>query len=275
MPIICVNGQYFDSCKPVLLSDNRAYRYGDGFFETILIKNNIIPLEKYHRKRIGKSFELLDYKLPTGITIENIFENIFETCKKNNCTDTVRVRLSFSNGNGGLLETEQYVNYLIEVWPINYIHQDYQLKNLKLGIYKEQMKYNNFISNLKTSSALLFCMASRFAQIKGFDDCIILNHQNNICETTIANIFWIKNNTIFTPPLSEGCVNGVLRTFLLESISNVYEKPCTENALENADEVFLTNAIKGIQPVAQINNKTYVNHLTLELLRKYIRPLFG
>src|SRR5207249_2147893 len=104
---------------------------------------------------------------------------------------------------------------------------------------------------------------------------LLLNVHDRICDATIANVFWIKNGTIYTPPLSEGCVAGVTRRYILEKIQSarhkIQEKVCEIIDLENADEIFLTNAIQGIRWVKQFRDKTYSNIQTRGIYNCYTK----
>ena len=112
-------------------------------------------------------------------------------------------------------------------------------------------------------------MASIYAKEKKINDCLVLNVYDRVCDASIANVLWVKNDMIFTPPLSEGCIAGVMRRYLIEKTQGarhkIQEKVCGVNDLENADEIFLTNAIQGIRWVKQFRNKRYVNRRVKEV----------
>jgi branched-chain amino acid aminotransferase len=120
-------------------------------------------------------------------------------------------------------------------------------------------------------------MAAQYARQHQLTDGLVLNTHNRICDGTIANIFRVHHNTIYTPPLAEGGVGGVMRRYLLDQLPKagyaVQEKICTAEDLEAATEVFLTNALYGIRWVSQFRNKTYQNQLTARLFQEIIKPL--
>jgi branched-chain amino acid aminotransferase len=106
------------------------------------------------------------------------------------------------------------------------------------------------------------------------NDCLIINTENRICDSTIANVFWIKNGTIFTPPLSEGCVAGVMRSHLLTELPlqgyTVEEKTAVADDLVDADEIFLTNAISGLRWVSDFKGKKYGNTISTKIFHSTI-----
>lgn len=272
MSKICFNGLFLDADAPVITAANRGYRYGDGFFETIRVVNNTIPLIVYHKSRIESTVSLLDYSLPNTNNIDTIFEKVLELCSKNNCSNNARVRISFSNGDGSLFDSPTPLHYLVETWPLKDNSYTFNEAGLEVGIFESIKKSTDKYANIKSSSALLYSVAMRFAKKKIWDDAVILNQKDNIIESTIANIFWIKHKSIFTPPLSEGCVNGVMRRFLMEKLS-VVEKYGTLNDLQNADEIFLTNAVRGIRWVKGFNQSRFTNKVAFQIFETFLSKI--
>ena len=147
---------------------------------------------------------------------------------------------------------------MIECFRLNEEATLYIANGLQLGIAEGIAKSNDALANLKSCNALVYAIAARQAKAHKWNDALMLNTAGNIIESTIANIFLVKDNVIYTPPLSEGCIAGVMRRYVMEH-ARVTEHVLTHDALMQADEVFLTNAIKRIKWVAQIANKQYTN----------------
>jgi branched-chain amino acid aminotransferase len=259
MEFVIVNGNIVEKNKTVLFPDDHSYRYGDGLFETMKIVKGNILLEEYHFERLFSGLETLKIKSPVLFTKQKISEQIKELCKKNNCEELARVRLSVSRGSGGLYDCDNKVFYLIESWPLE--QKDLAENGLVIDIFPDARKSIDNFSNLKSANYLPYVMAAIWAKENKLNDALILNQHGRICDSTIANVFWIKDNKIFTPPLNEGCVAGVMRKRILDLRQNIKEKKLTENDLLNADEVLLTNAITGIRWVKQFRDKTYDNKI--------------
>lgn len=271
---ICYNGIYHNETDPVLQAGNKSYRYGDGFFETIKVWKGALVLEGYHQKRIEKSLHLLQYIQPAHLNIRHIFSQAVQLCEKNGCAHAARVRLSFSNGNGGLFDGDDQLQYIIEAWPLEPANNGFNENGLVTGFFRAIKKSRDSYANIKSASALLYAVAANYSKQHRWNDCIIWNQRENICETIIANIFWIKDNRIFTPALTEGCVDGVMRSYLIDQIGTVTETPCRAEDLLGADEVFLTNAIRGIRWVQSVEDAKYKGTLSRELHHQYIQSLF-
>ena len=114
---------------------------------------------------------------------------------------------------------------------------------------------------------------SIFANENGLDNCLLINDDKNVVEALQGNLFMLKGTKLITPPLSDGCLNGIMRKQILsiarktEGIE-VSEESISPFDLQKADELFITNVIKGIQPVTKYRKKEYGNELAGTLLKK-------
>lgn len=274
---ISLNGKMVKADEPVFLSSNRGYRYGDGLFETIKIKNGKILLGEYHFERLFSGLQLLKFELPGLFTRDNLVKGIIHLYEKNNCASLARVRLSVFRGNGGLNDGDTIASYLAECWPLNESQNRINENGLVADIFPDARKSCDIFSNLKSANYLPYAMAARFAKENKLNDCFVLNSAGRIADSTIANIFCIKDGVITTPGLSEGCVNGVMRRHLLAALNDagydVKEQAVTAEDIEMADEVFLTNAISGIRWVKQFRKKTYSNQQTTEIYNRFVKTI--
>ncbi|HTQ66341.1 MAG TPA: aminotransferase class IV [Puia sp.] len=273
------NGDFVPSDKPIITAQNRAFRYGDGIFETIRISNYSIELAAYHFERLFSGIRLLKFDLPSFFTPEFLQKQITELCIRNNHHEDARIRLTVFRGNGGLYDSvNHFPNYIIESQPI--IEKDNQRNRngLHIDIFTDGYKSVDTFSNLKSNNYLLYAMGALYAKANQLDDCIILNNYGRVCETTISNIFCINGKKIITPPLSEGSVAGVMRRHLLKKLQQsgfeVKEEIIETKLLENASEVFLTNAISGIRWVSYFGNCSYKNDLSLQIQKELLKKSF-
>jgi branched-chain amino acid aminotransferase len=125
---------------------------------------------------------------------------------------------------------------------------------------------------IKSNNALLYILAGVHRMQNNLDECIILNQNFSITEAISYNIFAVKNRVLYTPPLDEGCLDGIMRQHIIEiSKQNriaVYEVPLAMNVLLNSDEIFLTNVINGIRWVGAYKAKRYFNTIACLLNEK-------
>ncbi len=274
-----LNGKVRKSNETLIHPDNRAFRYGEGLFETIRLHQSEMPLWNLHWQRLEQSIPLLYFSFPPHFNSEFLKSEVTALANKNKCHDAARVRITIFKGEGGVWETPSTsFNYLIQCWPLENKIFTMNENGLDIGVFTDGWKSSDVFSNLKNNSYLVYAMAAQFARHQKWNEAIVLNQHNRICDTTIANLFFVLNNTIHTPHLKEGCVNGVMRKFLLEQMNKqgmkTEEGSYSIDELLKADEVFLTNAMYGIRWVKQFGNKTYANKLSTGLFQKLIAPLF-
>ena len=256
------NGRIWEEGQAFLPTTDHSYRYGDGLFETMKLGKGDILFKDLHFERLYSGLKILKFNVPTLFIKQSIEEQVKALCKKNNCENLARIRLSVSRGSGGLYDCDNKLSYLIECWPLE--QKGLNQIGLIIDIFPDAKKSIDIFSNLKSANYLPYVMAAIWAKENKLNDALILNQHGRICDSTIANVFWVKDNKIFTPPLNEGCVAGVMRKRILESaILNpdhlVQENILTEDILLQADEVFLTNVITGIRWVKECRNKIYKN----------------
>jgi aminodeoxychorismate lyase len=264
------NGKILKEGVLIAGPDNRGLRYGDGLFETIKVRNGQIILENEHFARLWKGMSVLQFDIPKHFTPDRLHEEIVILTKKNGHENAARVRLAIFRGDGGLYDAKNHTpNYIIQTWAITDGNEEWNNNGLIAGIYGDAKKSCDLLSNLKHNNYLPYVLAALKAKREKWNDAIVLNMHGRICETTIANIFLIKDNIIYTPALKEGCVAGVMRKKIIQEIAtlhwNLVEKEITTDDLFNADEVFFTNCIYNIKWVKRIENKEYINTFTQKI----------
>ena len=170
-----------------------------------------------------------------------------------------------------------HLNYLIQSWELNDADNVFNENGLIIDFYKDAIKHADHFSHIKSNNFLPYVMGAMWAKKSHLNDCILLNPFGNIADTTIANIFVVRDGTVTTPPLSDGPVNGVMRRHLLQCLKAegipVKEVSIKPGEVLQASEVFLTNAIKGVRWVKQIGTSNYGNQLSSFLYKKFVEPL--
>ena len=253
MNYVCLNGNIVSADQPLLTANNRGYRYGDGLFETLKIKNNRIVFEKWHFERLLNGLQLIDLPLPPAINAAKLASDIFQLCEKNDCSQSARVRLSVNSGNG-LIAGPNQPQYIIECETLH--NEDWNEHGYAIDVYRAAKKSCDQFSNLKSANYLPYVMAARFAKDRQLHDALVMNMYERIADSSIANVFIVKGKKLFTPALAEGCVAGITRRWVIKKFGAIETSLIVEDIL-TADEIFLTNAIKGIRQVGQFSDKFY------------------
>jgi len=262
-----LNGHLISVYEPSVAFNNRAFRYGDSLFESIRTCNNKLMFLRDHITRLKLGMTVLRMNVPAEFNTENISEQIIQLLKHNTHAPNARVRLTVFRNEGGFYTPETNdISFLIESTELTGGYQLNQ-KGFWVDTYSDIKKSVNKLANIKTGNALLYVMAGLAKQSMRLDDCFIINENGIICESINSNIFLVKNGTMYTPPLSDGCVAGVMRKQImaLATLNKilVFETSITDYTLSNADEVFLSNSIGGVLWVGQYKQKYYTNKMAV------------
>lgn len=267
------NGHLISLYEPAISFTNRAFRYGDSLFESMLFSNGKIMFIADHVKRLKLSMTTLRMNVPADFNSANIEQLILQLTEHNNIKNDARIRLTVFRNEGGFYTPETNdISFLIEVKQLDTVGYNLNKKGLWVDIYAEIKKQITKISNLKTGSALLYVMAGLTKTSLRLDDCLLVNENGHIIESVNSNVFVIKNGTLYTSPITDGCIDGVMRKQILAIAAQnkilAFEQSLTVHTLTDGDEVFLTNAICGIQWVGQFKNKFYTNQRTVFFVEK-------
>lgn len=257
------NGTLFESNERIFSINNRAFKYGDALFETIRVVNGKLCFLEDHFKRLKEGIELLKMK-SSNISFNDLKRQIEELLVKNNITEGGRVRLTvFREADGFYQPFNEKKAYVIEAKSIECNTFKINDKGLVIDVYNEQIRSTSKLSNIKTTNSIQQILAGIYCNEKGLDECVMLNKHGRIAEAMSSNIFLYKNNNIYTPSLEEGCINGVMRKQVLKIAENlkinIFEGMVNGSMLLQADELFLTNAVKGIYWVESFKEKEYTN----------------
>jgi branched-chain amino acid aminotransferase len=265
------NGEVLKNEGATLSSANRGHLYGDGLFESIRVKNGKAINLEAHFMRMIEGAIALKMRVPNFYTSEFFREKVQELLNASSIDKGGRVRISIDRASGGsYLPESNETTFFIEVYPIN--NNDFELnkKGWEIDLYSTMRKHKSPISNFKTKNALLYVMCGIEAKEKNLDDLLITDPKGGILEGSSSNLFVVSNGVLYTPGLEEGCVGGVMRMTIiniaLENKMKVYESAIMPQNLLAADEVFLTNAIKGIIWASGYRTKRYKNEVSTKLV---------
>jgi branched-chain amino acid aminotransferase len=256
---------------------HRAISYGDGLFETIRVHHGQAPLLHLHIERLMRGLTQMGFDLPSTWGVD-----FFDVEMSKLAPLHARVRITVWRSAGGLyLPENNQPQWLITAKDL--IHPIWQWTNYpnKVGISAQVRLSMDSVSHLKAFNTPRYVIASIEAKKNDWDDIIILNSADRPCESASCNLFWWKDDICYTPPVSEGCVAGVMRHWLIKqqqqnsSWPTIIEQPATIEILHEADEVFLTNSIRGIVPVYEFDGHQKKTSQTRQLFDLALPQMFG
>ncbi|HTD99938.1 MAG TPA: aminotransferase class IV [Mucilaginibacter sp.] len=271
MPLfINFNGEVLAADSKVLAIANRAFKYGDGLFESMRLMKGQLKFADLHADRLQRGMKALKIDGYSQMDTWFLKDKVEQLAQRNKIKHG-RLRLTvYRDAEGLYTPTQNKMGYCLELQPLDEPRYFLNDKGLIMDIFTELPKPTNYLSNIKTCNSLLYVMAGIFKTQNKLDDTFLLNQNGFLCEASSSNIFvWYKSH-LYTPALSEGCVEGIMRQVIIK-LAKQSNIPFTEaqinpDILYEADEVFLTNATKGIQWVMGYGVKRYFNRLSKGLM---------
>ena len=257
-----------------LTVSNRSFLYGDGVFETLKIVNNRILFFEDHYFRLMASMRIVRMEIPMTFTMEYLEEQILNLVDALNFRNAARVRFTvFRNEGGFYLPNDNSISFVIQASKLENIRYKIPKIQFEVDLYKDFIVPSQLLSTLKTANKITHVMASIFAKENQLDSALLINETKNVIEAANGNLFMFTGNKLITPPISEGCLNGIMRKQIM-AIANqldlieVIEAAISPFDLQKADELFITNVIIGIQPITKYRKKEFEVRLANQLLEK-------
>ena len=271
------NGNLIDATDTFFTSENRGYKYGDALFETLKVVNGKIFFWEDHYFRLMASMRIMRMDIPMNFTMEFLEAEILKTIEANNLLNTsARVRLNVDRGEGGKYLPNETSKVAFNIITETFDEPFYTIKDgqtYEVDLYKDFFIAPGLLSGLKNNNKAFQVMGSIYAKENDLENCLVLNTNKSVIEALNGNLFLVKGDKIKTPPLEDGCLKGVMRKQVLEILSkdvNLYteETSISPFELQKADELFITNVVKGIVPITKYRKKTYGNDFAKKLVDK-------
>lgn len=270
--MINLNGTLLSETPPSLTANNRGFLYGDAVFETLKHTNTQALYWEDHYFRLMASMRIFGMEIPLEYTPDFFEKEFLRTIKgQSTAAPAWRIRLTvFRNDGGRYTPTTHQVSFLIQSTPLEQAPYPQPAKEYVVDLYKDHYVQPSMLSNLKSNNKALQVLGSVFAQRQELDNCILLNDRKEVTEALNGNLFLLFGDTLHTPPLTSGCLDGIMRKQLMrlsDKLSlKVEERAITPFELQRADELWVTNTVVGISPVVRYRRKTYQNQVALKAL---------
>ena len=255
--------------------NNRGYRYGDGLFETIKVVNSKIIFWEDHYFRLMASMRILRMEIPMNFTMEYLEGQINNIIAAKNLENaTAKVRLLVHRNEGGLyLPDTNDISFIITADKIDADFYLLDESDYEVDLFKDYFVSADLLSTLKTNNKVLNVVGSIYAKENNLSNCLVLNSNKSVVEALNGNVFILKGNILKTPPVSDGCLKGIMRKQIIDIVKTMPEISLEEASispfeLQKVDEIFITNVIRGIQPVTKYRKKKYGHDFAKKLLSK-------
>lgn len=258
----------------ILIDSNRGFLFGDSVFETIKVLGDKVLFLEDHYFRLMASMRICRMEIPMNFTMEYFESQILNLIATFSDSNSYRVRFSvYRDSDGFYLPKSRNVQFIVAATSLNSDLYAIGKESYEVELYKDFYVSKQLLSTLKTNNKMLQITGSIFADENGYDNCLVLNDEKNVVEALQSNLFMKMGNIVVTPPVSDGCLNGIMRKQVLEILKKiegieVKEASISPFDLQKADELFLTNVISGIQPITKYRKKEYTTEFASDVLKR-------
>jgi branched-chain amino acid aminotransferase len=271
--MINLNGKLVNTTEATISLNNRGLQYGDAVFETLKISGTKIFFWEDHYFRLMASMRILRMEIPQTFTLEFLEAEILKTIDLEQ-SKTHRVKLLvWRDAEGKYTPTDNNIGYSVSSEILKVPFYTLNDEPYEVELYKDHYVMSSLLSTLKTTNKVINVVGSIWAKENEYQNCLMLNDKKQVIEALNGNIFLVKDGRIKTPPLTDGCLKGIIRKQILAILTAVPDYIIEEESispfeLQKADEIFITNVITGIQPITKYRKKEYDNTIAKELLGK-------
>lgn len=259
MALLLINGNFIEETQACLDASNRAFRYGDGLFETMAVKHGEIRYWTSHYDRLMAGMHIMD--MDTAIFEQGWLYRLLQELvqyQDDHRESDLCIRLQVWRNAGGLFApAEKRISWMAEcrqvnspAWTVRY----------NAGVSESVFLHKTWVSSFKTVSSLNYVLAGIEKNSREWDEILLLDIRHNISECLASNIFWLKGETVYTPSIETGCVDGIRRSKIIEKLTQqgfaVFEVQAPLTALAGADFVFTCNAVK-LEVIKHLGDYTF------------------
>lgn len=271
--MINLNGTLVAPKNASLSISNRGFTYGDSVFETLRVISGKIMFWEDHYFRFMASMRIMRMEIPPTFSPEFLEEEILDLIEANELLNApARVRFAVYRKQGGYYTpATRDIEYTITAEPLQNSFYVFNDGFYEVELFKDHYVNSGLLSTIKTNNRAVNVLGSIFAKENNYNNCLLLNENKTVVEALNGNIFLVKDNTIKTPPLSDGALNGIIRKQILNILKvlpkyTIEETSISAFELQKADELFITNVAVGVQPITKYRKKEYTAETAKKLL---------
>lgn len=271
--MLLYNNQFVPENELRLPLTNRAFQYNDGFFETIIIRDGNLCFWEMHKQRMHEAAKALRLQLPPLFFTADFTNKLLELATQQQALLHGRLKLKVWRAGAGLYTPEtNEVDWLAEVQPATLVPKS----PVQVGVCQETYTFYSPFSHFKGPNAPVYVLAGLEKKARAKDDMLLLDRQGAVAEFISSNVFWIKDDIIYTPRLGTGCINGVLRRSIInwccQQQVEIRETTAEIEQIYQAAFVFGAN-VTGLRTVSHMEKIEFPTQHPL--LKQLQRDLFG
>ena len=254
---------------PMLDLQDRGLHYGDGLFETMLMKNGVIHYWPEHFERLSESAERLFIRCPP----KDWFERNFEPYLVLNETLILKIILTRGSGGRGIQLPDDPTSH---VYLLHYEVDTSAFHQPVIASFSEvTLADNRKLAGLKHLNRLDYVLASeQLKRRSGFNEALLSNSAGRVIEGIVHNLFFIGGGIVYTPRLDSCGVDGVMRQRLLKILKAMPKEvridSFSRQDIVAADECFLCNSVQGIRPIIRLEDTEFCIGPITQMLQQIV-----
>jgi len=258
----------------ISIHENRAFLYGDSIFETLRVLDGKVLFLEDHYFRLMASLRIVRMEIPMAFTMEYVEEQVMLLVNSLPAAPAYRVRISVFRKPGGFyLPINNDVEFIVTAEALTQPLYAITDGAYEVDLFRDFYVTKQLLSTLKSTNKMVQITGSVYAHENDLQNCLLLNDEKNVVEALQGNLFMLTGNKLVTPPVADGCLNGIMRKQILELAKKIENLEVSEVSispfdLQKADELFITNVIKGIQPITKYRKKEFVTTLASDLVKR-------
>jgi len=280
MARVLINGVASDTIHHT----DRGFQYGDGVFETIAVINGTFLLWDAHMTRLHEGCQRLKIPLPNAELLWAEADQLWRDCASPMAQGVLKIIITRGSGQRGYgVPSEVTTTRLVSLvgWPDRLSSLSSRLCTVRCC--QIRLGLNPRLAGIKHCNRLEHILARAEWTDPAIVEGLLFDSDDRLIEGTMSNVFLVREQSLITPALDQAGVAGVMRGYLLGIAKKLGIKThigaVSRLELSQADDVFLTNSLIGIWPVATIiqhgQNKMLKTHHITRVLQQQLRPLFG
>ncbi len=278
---VCLNGKIVPEGEAKIPVSDRGFLLGDGVFETMRVYDGYLFRLNSHIERLYSGAERLGITVP--IERERLREIVYKLISKNGIeTGVIRITLTRGAGGRGILPPEDpEPTLVVTASPWCPPSEELYKRGVKVVVSDDPLSFRTERDkHIKPVSFLFYILRRMDSGGSDVYDVILKDHNGYITEGTISNVFFVVDDTLYTPSPELGILMGITRGVVMELARrkglNVVEGCYTQGDIEGAHEVFLTNSLIEVMPVSSLRDKQFlVGNITKELITAYREMVDG
>jgi len=258
----------------ISIQENRAFLYGDSIFETLRVLDGKVLFLEDHYFRLMASLRIVRMEIPMAFTMEYMEEQVMLLVNSMPAAPAHRVRISVFRKPGGFyLPINNDVEFIVTAEALRQPLYTITDGAYEVDLFRDFYVTKQLLSTLKSTNKMVQITGSVYAHENDLQNCLLLNDEKNVVEALQGNLFMLTGNKLVTPPVADGCLNGIMRKQILELAKKIENLEVSEVSispfdLQKADELFITNVIKGIQPITKYRKKEFATTLASDLVKR-------